>query len=1010
MTEKKTDLASIRARLTNAKGKEYWRTLDEVADTPEFQEFMRQEYPRHAAVWERSLDRRQFLKVLGASLALAGLSACSVGPAEKIVPYVKQPLEFVPGRPLFYSSAWTLGGYANGILAASFLGRPTKIEGNPDHPASLGATNNLTQASILELYDPDRSQVITNNGQISTHADFLTSFGSAISAQKSSGGAGLRILTETVTSPTLADQMRSILQSYPSAKWLQYEPATRDHARAGAKMAFGDYVETIYHFDKADVILSLDADFLFELPGSVRYAREFSTRRVDPLRTSSPASMNRLYVVESTPTITGAKADHRLPMRASDIELFARLIARGVGLQSVAAAEPPPGVPSQWVPALVRDLQQHRGNSLVIAGEAQPPIVHALAHAMNNALGSVGTTVTYAAPVEANPMDQMAALRGLAADLSAGKVDVLMILGGNPAYTAPADLNLSGLLPKARFRVHMSLYDDETTALCQWHIPESHYLETWSDARAYDGTATIQQPLIAPLYDTKSIHEVLAAFSSNPTASSHDIVQSYWKSQSKATDFTAFWKQVLNFGTVPNTAAAPKTATLATGWESQPAPSPAASQAGHRPLEIIFRPDSSIYDGRYANNGWLQELPKPLTKLTWDNVALVSPATADRFNLSSEPGPAGGDHGGTHTDMVELQYQGRTVQAPIWILPGQPDDSVTVWLGFGRTHAGHVGTGVGFNAYTLRTSAAPWFGSDLQMRKTGEQKQVASTQQHYLMENRGLIQSATLAEFQKNPKFAQGPSGQPAPSLFPPYPYTGYAWGMAIDLNACIGCNACVVACQAENNGPVVGKTQVALGREMHWIRIDRYYSGSLDSPTTHFEPVPCMQCEDAPCEVVCPVHATVHSSEGLNEMVYNRCVGTRYCSNNCPYKVRRFNFYQFSDYATTTLKMQRNPEVTVRTRGVMEKCSYCVQRIDRARVTADRENRQLVDGEVITACAAACPTQAITFGNQNDPKANVAKVKAGPRNYALLADLNTRPRTTYEAEVRNPNPEIGGE
>lgn len=1002
---RKLDLASIRARLANTHGKEYWRGLDELADTDEFHALMQREYPRYAAIWERALDRRQFLKILGASLALAGLTACGAGPAEQIVPYVRQPAEFVPDEPLYYASAFTLGGYATGVLVENHLGRPTKIEGNPDHPASLGAADIFAQASVLQLYDPDRSQVVTNNGQISTYISFQKQVSAAVNAQRSSKGAGLRILTETVTSPTLADQLKTLLQNYPSAKWHQWEPLGRDNVRAGAKLAFGDYVETVYHVDAANVILSLDADFLFSFPGSVRYAREFSRRRANPEQTP----MNRLYVVESTPTITGAKADHRLPLRASDIEAFARSVAQGVGVQGVSANQTIPGLPNNWLPALVHDLQQQRGSSLVIAGESQPPVVHALAHAINDALGNVGKTLDYVTPVEANPTDQMASLRDLAADLNSGQVKLLLILGANPAFTAPADLNFDQLLKKAAMRVHVGLYDDETAALCDWHIPESHYLETWSDARAYDGTVTIMQPLIAPLYETKSYHEVLSTVLGRPNVTSHDIVQNYWKGQNKSGDFVTFWKQVLNAGIVPSSVSPKKSVNLKTDWLSQPTPELAPPAPDARPLEIIFRPDPSIYDGRFANNGWLQELPKPLTKLTWDNAALVSPATAERFNLSSQPGPAGGEHGQVHTDVVELQYQGRTVRAPVWILPGQPDDSVTVWLGYGRTRAGHVANGAGFNAYTLRTSSTPWFGTGLQMSKTGTQINLASTQQHFVMEGRGLIRAATLAEFQKNPKFAQTEEQPPQDSLFPPYSYSGYAWGMTIDLNACIGCNACVIACQAENNIPVVGKEQVMAGREMHWIRIDRYYSGSPDNPaTTNFEPVLCMHCEDAPCEVVCPVGATVHSSEGLNEMVYNRCVGTRYCSNNCPYKVRRFNFLQFSDYVTPSLKLQRNPEVTVRTRGVMEKCSYCVQRIVHARTTAEKENRQIQDGEIVTACQATCPTQAIVFGNMNDPNSRVAKVKAGPRNYALLGELNTRPHTTYEAEVRNPNPEIG--
>ncbi len=1004
MSDKQLDLESVRARLKSQTGREYWRSLDELADSPEFQELLQREYPRYGAVIDSGMSRRQFLKLLGASLALAGLSACGIAPAEKIVPYVHQPEGLEPGTPLYYATAMTLAGFATGLLVESHLGRPTKVEGNPNHPASHGATDTFAQASILSLYDPDRSQVVTLNGQIDTWDHFQQQLRAELDLQRGNKGAGIRILTETISSPTLADQIRRLLTTFPSAKWHQYEPANRDNARAGARMAFNQYVETVYHVDQADVILSLDSDFLFTAPGSLRYASDFAARR---RVAQGQTRMNRLYVVESSPTITGGKADHRLPLRASDIEFYARNIAAGIGVQGITAPSRPATVPDKWISAVVKDLSQHRGSSLVMAGDGQPPIVHALAHAMNAALGNVGKTVSYTEPVEANPVDQMASLRDLASDLSNGRVSLLVILGCNPAYNAPADLRFAELLPKAATRVHLGLYEDETAALCQWHIPQTHYLESWSDTRAFDGTVSIVQPLIAPLYGGHSTLELVGAMSDNPGVSDHDLVQTFWSGRYRGTDFDTYWRKALNDGIVPDTAARSRTPTLVPNWATPSKPAPAPSTTQPAAMEITFRTDPSVYDGRFANNGWLQELPKPLTRLTWDNVALISPATAERLGVNKELGFQGGEHGAAYSDTVELTLKGRTLRAPVWITPGQPDDSVAVFLGYGRTRAGRVGTGIGYNAYNLQTSDNPWFGAGLEIRPTGQRYPLASVQQHNLLEGRGLIRSATLADFLKNPNFAQEAAEQNPPNIYPGYKYEGYAWGMAIDLNSCIGCNACVVACQAENNIPIVGKDQVMMGREMHWLRIDTYYSGSADNPETYFEPVPCMHCETAPCELVCPVAATVHSSEGLNEMVYNRCVGTRYCSNNCPYKVRRFNFLQFSDWDTPSLKAMRNPDVTVRSRGVMEKCTYCVQRIDRARITAEKENRSIQDGEILTACQAACPTDAIVFGNINDKNAQVSKLKANSRNYALLAELNTRPRTTYLAAVRNPNPEM---
>jgi MoCo/4Fe-4S cofactor protein with predicted Tat translocation signal len=984
------DLGAIRARLQAEQGQQYWRSLEEVAATREFEEFLYREFPHQAAEWHDPVSRRRFLQLMGASLALAGLSACSRQPEEKIMPYVRAPEEIVPGKPLFFATALPLGGIANGVLVESHMGRPTKIEGNPEHPASLGATDVFAQAAVLSLYDPERSQVVSNVGRISTWSAFLIAISAALETQRLKKGAGLRVLTETVTSLTLASQFETLRTMFPLAAWHQYEPVTHDTARAGAHLALGEGVNTIYRFDKADVILALEADFLSPGPGSLRYARDFAAKR--QVRAGHTA-MNRLYVIESTPSLTGAMADHRLPLRPSMIAAFASAVARELGVIAVhdmPGEMPEPQAP--WVRAVVRDLQQHRQASVVLVGEQQPPVIHALAHAMNYALGNVGNTVVYTAPVEAQPVDHLGSLDALVRDMEVGKVDMLVLLGGNPVYTAPADLHFAAQLSKVKLRVHLGLYEDETSALCHWHIPEAHTLEAWSDARAYDGTVSLMQPLIAPLYGGKSAHELLAALLGQPERSGYGIVRDYWQSQPHGEDFERFWRTALHDGLVPDTALPP--------WEtrSPSVPTLAAEQPAAAPqgLELIFRPDPTVWDGRFANNGWLQELPKPLTKLTWDNAAMLSPATAERLGLRNE-------------EVVELRYQGRTVRAPVWILPGQADDAVTIHLGYGRWRAGKVGTGTGFNAYALRTSEAPWFGAGLEIRPTGERYALATTQQHHSMEGRHLVRVGTLEHFLAQPHFVHDMAHAPAPelTLYPQHAYEGYAWGMAIDLNACIGCNACTIACQAENNIPIVGKTEVARGREMHWLRIDRYYKGNLDNPETYHQVVICMHCENAPCEVVCPVAATVHSSEGLNDMVYNRCVGTRYCSNNCPYKVRRFNFLQYADTQTPSLKALHNPNVTVRTRGVMEKCTYCVQRINVVRIEAEKENRRIRDGDIVTACQAACPTGAIVFGNINDPHSRVARLRDEPLHYSLLAELNTRPRTTYLAKLRNPNPEL---
>jgi molybdopterin-containing oxidoreductase family iron-sulfur binding subunit len=983
------DLAAIQARLAQAQGRDFWRSLDELADTDAFREFLHREFPQHMAEWRPGLNRRHFLQLMAASLGLAGLTACAPRAPATIVPYVEAPEMVVPGKSRFYATSMQVGGYALGLLAQSQMGRPTKLEGNPDHPASLGATDALAQASILTLYDPDRAKDVMQAGAPATWDAFLAALQPALEAQRASGGAGLRILTETVTSPALTGQIQALLTALPNATWHQYEPVNRDNVYAGAELAFGAAVEPIYRLDQAAVIVSLDADLFSTAPGRVRYAHDFAAGR--GAQPSAERPHNRLYAVESMPTLMGAAADHRLPLAAGRIEGLARALARELGLEIAGGDDP--ALPAKWLAALARDLQAHQGSSLILAGDHQPPTVHALAHALNAALGNVGQTVVYSAPVAANPGNQITSLRDLVAAMQDGEVELLLILGGNPVYTAPADLEFGVALAQVAFSAHHSLYADETAAACHWHLPEAHYLETWGDGRAYDGTVTLQQPLIEPLYAGRAAVEVLDLLIAAEARSAEDILQAYWETQIDADDFDAYWQTALQAGLIADSALPAQEVTLQFDLDTPPAATPDPAT-----LEINFRPDPSVWDGRFANNGWLQELPKPFSKLTWENAALINPLTAAALGL-------------TQGDVVVLEHQGRTVQAPLWLMPGHCEGAVTLHLGYGRTRAGQVGSGIGANAYALRTADLPWFGPGLTLRKLSAGYAFAATQTHHVLEGRDLLRVGTLAQYEADPAFAQAPDTHiPAISLYPKVDYPDNAWGMTVDLSACIGCNACVTACQAENNIPIVGKDQIAKGREMHWIRVDTYFEGDLTNPDVHHQPVMCMHCENAPCEVVCPVGATVHDHEGLNTMVYNRCIGTRYCSNNCPYKVRRFNYLQYTDLETETFKLQRNPNVTVRSRGVVEKCTYCVQRISAARISAKVEGRPITDGEVVTACQAACPTRAIVFGNINDPASAVAQRKATPLNYSLLAGLNTQPRTTYLAKLRNPNPELAGE
>src|SRR5271165_2267139 len=998
----KLELAEVKEKLARAKsGPQYWRSLEELAQTDGFYEMLHREFPRQASVWPEAASRRDFLKLMSASMALAGLSACVKQPLEPIVPYVRQPDEIILGKPLFFASAMPFGAYATPVLVESHEGRPTKIEGNPEHPAGLGGSDVFAQASILDMYDPDRSQIITYRGQMSTWSEFTAALKGPLNSQKAVQGSGLRILSRPVSSPTMASLMDAVQAAYPESKWVKYEPVNRDNARAGSQLAFGEFVETRYNLEKADLILSLDGDFLSSgFPGFLYYARTFAARRNPDLK----EKMSRFYSVESTPTNTGGKADHRLPVRASEVAQVASAIAARLGVGSGATAKPEH---QKFVTALVKDLQAHKGAAVVIPGDNQPPAVHALAHAMNAALGAVGNTVIYTDTVEVKPQIQTDALKELFGDMNAGKVDLLVILGSNPVYDAPADFEFAKAMDKVPLRVQYGLYHDETYDHVHWHINGTHYLEEWGDGRALDGTVTITQPLVAPLYNAKSPYEFIFSMVGSSEMAGYDIVRKYWQGQMKGGDFDAAWRKAVHDGFVANTALPARNVSA----KNSSTLSPTTGDKGGAPdMEVMFRRDPLIYDGSRANNAWLQETPKPLINICWDNAVLISPTTAKKRGLVTG-------------DVVEIDINGRKVKGPIWPQPAHPNDSITVFLGYGRTRGGRVADGVGFDAYQIRTSDALWVAG-ARIAKVGSGYGLAHPQGfQYIdysdlpkgtepLKNRHIIRKATLEDFIKNPNFAheEEESVPPEMTLYYPYQYTELKWGMTIDMNSCIGCKTCIVACQAENNIPVVGKEQTMRGRQMQWLRVDVYYEGGTENPGVYYQPVPCQQCENAPCEVVCPVGATVHSTEGLNDMVYNRCVGTRYCSNNCPYKVRRCNFLLWQDWTTPQYKMMRNPEVSIRSRGVMEKCTYCIQRIAHGRMTAEKENRSVRDGEVITACQQACPAGAIVFGNLNDKESRVSKIKAQQRNYSLLEDLNTRPRTTYMAVVRNPNPELESE
>jgi molybdopterin-containing oxidoreductase family iron-sulfur binding subunit len=1031
----KMTLAEVRAKLDGKSGKRYWKSLDELADAPAFQELMQEEFPRQASAgeWVDSVSRRGFLKVMGASFALAGLAGCTKQPDEPIFPYIKQPEDLVLGKPMYFATAHPFPTGAIPVLVKSDAFRPIKLEGNPEHPMSKGKSDAFTQASLLDLYDPDRSQHPRFRGEQADWGKFQQDFAGAVAASKT--GDGVVFLSETITSPTLAAQWKQVQAKYPQIKLVQYEPVNGDAGRAASKAAFGDYYDTQYKLEDADVILALDADFLggIGFPGFLPLSAAWAERH----RFDKDKPMNRLYVVETMPTVTGFKADHRLALKPSEIDAFASALAGGSSTLSNPGAQ-------KFLAAVQDDIKKSGGRFAVVVGPNSSLAAHNAAYAVNAA--AEGKTVFYTQPVAAIPTEQTADLKSLVADMNAGKVQWLVMLGVNPLYNAPADLEFEAAFNKVPYSVHLGSHLDETGFYSTWHLNKTHYLESWTDARAYDGTISVVQPMIDPLYGGHSAHDVLQTLI-DPSMSAYDVVVANAKTyigSAGGGDFQTAWRKVLHDGWVQNTAFTPKTL-------GAPKAATATANAPVSGIEISFKPDASLYDGRYGNNGWLQELPKQVTNISWDNAALMNMDLMGKLGIEEN-------------EAIELTLNGRKVITPVLMSPGHPNDAVTVHLGLGRrAEAGRVGAGVGFNAYTLRTTDQPLSAGGLSVvrgkgtydlcvtkvhniehrgpyaqhdleRPLSDKEGTYSLAGHEAME-RSIIRYATYAEAIKDPDYAHNgasgtlvnkvgynPQGEAVPheeSFFPDnwrYDHqeqvsTGTVlqnkWGMSIDLNSCIGCNACVVSCYAENNIAVVGREQVKIGRIMQWMRIDTYFEGDLHAPKAHFQPMLCQHCESAGCEQVCPVGATVHTPEGINTMVYNRCVGTRYCSNNCPYKVRRFNFLLYSDYDTESLKFMRNPDVTVRSRGVMEKCSYCVQRIEAVKIEADKNNRAIEDGEILTACQQACPTDAIVFGNLNDPKARVTKLKAEERDYQVLADLNYRPRTSYTAGVTNPNAEL---
>ena len=1006
----------------------YWRSLAELENAPEFREFVEREFATPLDDQPvGSPGRRRFMQLMGASLALAGVSGCR-WQEDHLLPYSRRPAGEIPGVPRSFATAMDLGGVATGLYVTSYDDRPIKVEGNPDHPGSHGTCMVQQQASVLNVYDPDRSQGVAQyrgqKRQDSSYARFDAFAKKHFAALRARGGKGLRILAEASSSPTVDMLKRRLLAGFPQAKWVEYEPISHDNEREGSRLAFGSPVRTQYALDKADVVVSLDADLVSQHRAAIPNARGLAEGR-DPDR----FKMSRVYAIESTLSLMGAMADHRLPLRSELIKAVAAALDADLDAQLkpdaevLGTAQPKPKAAAladakvaKFLSVVVKDLLANKGRSVVAVGSHQPPEVHAVVHRINAMLGNVGVTLSYTAEPDPARPPHVEALQALTAEMNGGQVDTLLILGGNPVYNAPSDVAFGAALGKVKTSIHLSAYQDETSRQATWHLNAAHYLESWGDARGYDGTISIVQPLIAPLYGGRSWIELLAMVLGE-TQKPLDIVKS---AHTRRLGDPRKWRKAVADGVVQKSAwptVSPKLKSI-DPMKFTPGELGGAKAEGSA-VEVLFTPDFKLYDGRFANNAWLQELADPVTKLTWENAALIAPATANALGIEE-------------STRVKLSLDGQEITLPALYAPGQAEGSIRVALGYGRTTLGHVGgleedgvEPIGANTYKLRSTKGYHFAEGAKITPTGEKYRVGSTQHLWNIDKIGkdgeadrvddLVREGKMEEFKENPGFAKEQvEHPPLLSLWvPPVNYAeGHKWGMSIDLSRCIGCNACMIACQAENNIPVVGKERVVMGREMNWIRVDRYYKGTPDEPEVIFQPVPCQQCENAPCESVCPVGATQHSDEGLNDMTYNRCIGTRYCSNNCPYKVRRFNFFnyhmEFKHGKNKVKAMAFNPDVTLRFRGVMEKCTYCVQRIQNVKIQAKNHKREIKDGEIKTACQQTCPTEAIVFGDLNDKSSKVAALHNNPRCYSLLVSLFTMPRTRYLARVKNPHPELG--
>jgi Fe-S-cluster-containing dehydrogenase component/anaerobic selenocysteine-containing dehydrogenase len=929
----------------------------------------------------KAVDRRSALKLFFAGAATA-LASCG-RPPEEVVPYVEMPERQTPGLPLRFASALPLAGYGRGAIVTSVEGRPIKINGNPRHPASLGSTDVYGEAAVLSLYDPDRSKAPYSGNRIQSWSAFDLALRSRLDGLRRRQGEGLALLTGRATSPTLIAQIGALTHAMPQTKWYRYEPVEDDAIRAGAMQAFGQGATGLPRYGDARVMLAFDADPIGFGPEQIRFGRDIIAAR----RSHTPSESLRIYVVEPAWTLTGALADHRLALQPELIRNVAIAVARGLG----AGLEAPtlPADASMFVQAAAADLLARRGQALVVAGPRQPSDVHALCHWINEQLHA---PLDYIAPVDPVPAGHAESLRGMISQIESGQLETLILIAVNPVYDTPGDLALAELIGKIPFTVQMAPYRDETAAHCTWHLPMTHVLESWSDIRAFDGTASIVQPLIQPLYDSRDAHQLLAMLRGEIGASALDIVRGHWQAANvSGNDWDGWWRRTLQDGVVAGSAA--------TRISLPPSKLPQiAAAVPVQNYTLVLSSDPSVFDGSMANNAWLQECAKPFTKEVWGNALHIAEADARELGI-------------VDGDVVELKRDQAVVEAAVLVRPGQAARVVSATLGYGRTAAGSIGDDVGFDVYRLRNADAPWLCGNLTVTKIGRRENLLRTQHFFELEGEAeeLQPRLTLADLAKGDFSLFRPDSNP-PTLYPAPQYDTYQWAMAIDVSACIGCNACVVACQAENNVPVVGPEEIAEGRDMHWLRIDDYVIDGRPG----FTPTPCMHCEHAPCEPVCPVAASIHDSEGLNVQVYNRCVGTRFCQSNCPYKVRRFNFFGYADgeeygnLGADITKAVFNPDVTVRSRGVMEKCTYCVQRVSRARRAAEKEGRGIRDGDIVTACQAACPTQAIDFGSLSDPQASIHSLRSESRSYALLGNLGTRPRTTYLARLQNPNPDYG--